>query len=106
MRPKFLNKNDKIYLVAPSFGAATEPYNERLMVAIKNLKKSGFDIIEGANIYLAKGVVSSNTPILRAKEIHDAFLSDSTVVYSVGARGSRCRWARRGRRRGRSAPAC
>ena len=84
MKPKYLEKNDKIYLVAPSFGAATEPYIERLKVAIKNLKKSGFNIIEGANIHLAKGVVSSNTPILRAKEIHDAFLSDSSVVYSVG----------------------
>ena len=84
MKPKFLNNNDKLYLVAPSFGATTSPYKERLKEAIKVLKREGYIVYEGANIFKALGVVSSNTPEKRAKEIHDAFLSDSTAVLSVG----------------------
>ena len=84
MKPEFIKKNDKISLVAPSFGCTTSPYKERLKVAIKNLKNIGFIVDEGKNIRLAKGVVSSNTPKLRAKEIMDAYLSDSKAIMSVG----------------------
>ena len=84
MKPNFINKNDKISLVAPSFGCTTSPYKERLDIAIKNLRKTGYIIDEGKNIYLAKGIVSSNTPILRAKEIMDAYKSDSKAIISVG----------------------
>ena len=84
MRPNFITKKDIIYLVAPSFGATISPYKERLAVAIKTLKKEGFKVKEGKNIFLGKGIVSSNTPEARAKEIHQAFESKADLVLSVG----------------------
>ena len=79
--PEFIKKNDKISLVAPSFGCTTSPYKERLKVAIKNLKNIGFVVDEGKNIRLAKGVVSSNTPKLRAKEIIGLIRSLCDLLY-------------------------
>ncbi len=84
MKPDFLKKNDTVYLVAPSFGSATSPYKERLEISIDNLKKYGFKVIEGENIFLDNGIVASNTPEKRAKEIHDAYLSNAKAVLSVG----------------------
>ena len=84
MKPKFLKDNDNIYLVAPSFGCTTSPYLERLKVAKDNLIDLGFTVTEGKNVYKAKGIASSNTPKLRAKEIMDAFKSDASAVISVG----------------------
>lgn len=84
MKPDFLNKNDRLYLVAPSFGCTTKPYTTRIKKAIKVLTNEGYKITEGENIYQNVGVVASNTPEIRAREIHDAFKSDSKVVWSVG----------------------
>ena len=56
MKPKFLNENPKIYLVAPSFGCVTEPYQTRLKASIERLKMEGADIIEGENIWKALGL--------------------------------------------------
>lgn len=83
MIPKFLNENG-IYLVAPSFGCTTSPYKERLEKSIEALKKMNIKVIEGSNIFKALGKAASNTPINRAIEIHDAFLSNACVVWSVG----------------------
>lgn len=38
MNFKFLSSGDTIYLVAPSFGAASFPYKERLIKSIDFLK--------------------------------------------------------------------
>lgn len=84
MKPEFLKENPKIYLVAPSFGCTTKPYNERLLASIKKLESEGAKITIGDNVFKNEGKVASNTPILRAKEIHDAFQSDSDAVISVG----------------------
>ncbi len=84
MRPNFIQRKSVIYLVAPSFGCTISPYKERLKAAIKNLKNEGFKVKEGKNIFLDKGIVSSNTPKERAKEIMDAFESKADAVISVG----------------------
>ena len=84
VRPEFIEKKSVLYLVAPSFGCTTSPYKERLKEAIKTLKHEGYKIKEGKNIFQAKGIVSSNTPKERAKEIHDAFLSKADAIISVG----------------------
>ena len=73
-----------IYLVAPSFGCTTYPYDEKLKLAIKNLKKLGFNLILGENIFKSEGLASSNTSELRGKEINDAFRSNADYVLSVG----------------------
>lgn len=76
--------NKKIYFVAPSFGVTTSPYKERFKAALKNLKKLGYEYIIGDNVYKNLGIASSNTPILRAKEIMDAYNSDCDIIWSVG----------------------
>ena len=84
MKPDYLNKNDVIYLVAPSFGATTSPYKRRLIKSINNFKELGYEIIEGDNIFKALGYASSNTKELRGKEINDAFKSNAKAIISVG----------------------
>lgn len=88
---KYLKKGSKIYLVAPSFGCNTSPYDKRLKVAIKNLNKEGYKIIKGENIFLAKSNTRSNTPKLCAKEFNDAYLnSDADLILSVGGGETMC----------------
>jgi muramoyltetrapeptide carboxypeptidase len=82
--PEYLKKGSKIYLVAPSFGCAIEPYKTRLKESIRNLKELGYEIIEGKNIYLSEGEAASNTPQKRGEEIMDAFSSDADLILSVG----------------------
>ena len=84
MKPQFLTKNAKIFLVAPSFGCTTSPYKERLDKSIINLENYGFKIIKGENIYKDKKKAASNTPKKRAKEIMDSFNSDCDAIMSVG----------------------
>lgn len=81
----YLKPKGKISLVAPSFGCTTEPYKTRLEIAIKNLKKDGFTIIEGQNIFLSKAKARSNSPKECGKEFNKAYLEDdSSAVISVG----------------------
>lgn len=84
MKPQFLTKSSKIYLVAPSFGCTTSPYKERLDKSIINLESYGFKILKGDNIYKNKQSDASNTAKKRAKEIMDAFSSNCEAVMSVG----------------------
>ena len=82
--PQFLNKKENaISLIAPSFGCTTEPYASRLKMAIKHFTDLGFKITEGPNIYHTIGF-RSNTNLLCAKEFTDAYLSDSSLLLSVG----------------------
>ncbi len=76
--------NKKIYFVAPSFGVTTSPYKERFKQALKVIKSLGYEYIIGDNVYKNKGIASSNTPELRAKEIIDAYNSDCDIIWSVG----------------------
>lgn len=80
----FISKNQKITMIAPSFGVTTEPYLTRYTQAKKNLKRLGFQIEEGSCVNLAEGVVASSSPEKRAKEFMDAYESDSSLILSVG----------------------
>lgn len=84
MKPNFLSTNPKIYLVAPSFGCTTSPYQERLNESLKTFKKLNFNVILGDNCYKANGIASSNTPKLRALEFMEAYESDADAIMSVG----------------------
>lgn len=82
---KFLDENNnKIELIAPSFGCTLEPYKSRLDKAIMNLNNLGFEIIKGPNIYVNEIGYRSNTSLLCAKEFLDAYLSQSRFILSVG----------------------
>lgn len=83
-KPPFLVAGDTISLVAPSFGAASEPYITRTVASIARLQKEGFRIEVGPNVYRADGIASSASPEERAKEIMDAFASDASLILSVG----------------------
>lgn len=82
--PEYLKSGDKISLVAPSFGCTTNPYKDELVRAINNLKEYGFNIYEGENIYKNEGVLASASPKKRAKEFMEAYLSDASLILSVG----------------------
>ncbi len=82
--PVFLNKKDKITLVAPSFGCTFDPYLTRLNAAIKNLEEE-FIVERGPNIYKAEVIGRSNTKEKCAEEINAYFNdSDTKALMSVG----------------------
>lgn len=78
--PKFLN--DKLNLIAPSFGCTTEPYYSRLNMAIKHFNALGISCINGINIYASIGPSSASCKN-RAKEFVDAY-KDNNFILSVG----------------------
>lgn len=83
--PKNLEKGGRIGLVAPSFGCTTFPYKDLFENAIKYLESEGFEIVEGPNCRLNKGIGKSNTPEACAMELNDFMTSDkSDVVISCG----------------------
>ncbi len=84
MKPSYLNKTSKIYLIAPSFGCTTHPYVDRLPRAIERFKEKGHTVVVGPNCFLAKGQCASNTPLERAKEFMMAYESDADMIMSVG----------------------
>jgi muramoyltetrapeptide carboxypeptidase LdcA involved in peptidoglycan recycling len=78
--PKFLN--NKLYLIAPSFGCTTEPYKSRLEKAILNFKKENIDVIRGENITNTIGYRSASS-ISCAKEFTKAY-ENNNFIMSVG----------------------
>ena len=74
----------RIYFVAPSFGVNIKYYKTRFNKALENLKELGYECIIGDNVYKAEGIIASNTPALRGKEINDAYKSNSDIIWSVG----------------------
>lgn len=83
-KPANLKLNDKISTIAPSFGVTTEPYKTRYLASVKRMKKEGYLIEEGENVFKAEGVASSASPKERAQEFIKAYKSDSKVIISVG----------------------
>ena len=83
-KPANLKSNDKIAVIAPSFGVAEDPYKTRYLRSKKNFQNKGYEILEGQNVYLGLGVASSNSPQERAKEFMEAYQSDASTIISVG----------------------
>ncbi len=82
--PPYLQKGDLIDFVAPSFGVTTEPYATRMSTSLKVFSKLGFATHVFPNVYKNEGVIGSNTPESRGKEINEAFASSSKAIISVG----------------------
>lgn len=82
--PPFLKKGDLIDFVAPSFGVTTEPYATRMEASLRVFSKLGFLTHAFPNVYKNEGVIGSNTPESRGKEINEAFASPSKAIISVG----------------------
>jgi len=84
--PKSIKKGDKIGIIAPSFGAGSSPYKDRLERSVERLEQEGFGVVCGPNAYLSEGLGKSNTPQLCAKEIMD-FMTGGKVSAVISAGG-------------------
>ena len=60
--PKPLKKGDTIAIVAPSFGATTEPYNFRFNEAVRRFKERGYNVKIGECCYKSDGLGISTDP--------------------------------------------
>ena len=83
-QPEYLREGATLSLVAPSCGANAEPYRAKLKASIETLRRLGYKVVEGENIFLGEGVIASNTPEKRAKEFLSAYMRESDAVISVG----------------------
>jgi len=89
--PQNLNKGDNIGIIAPSFGAASSPYRERMERSLDNIRKEGFNIVCGPNTYLGEGLGKSNTPEACAAEIMDFFTErEVKAILSAGGGETMC----------------
>lgn len=84
MIPKFLDENSTISIVAPSFGCSNRKYKTRLKTSIENFKKEISNVNIGPNCFINKGVAASADPKERAREVMDAFTSNSDAIISAG----------------------
>lgn len=83
--PKFLEKQDTIGFVAPSFGCNIEPYKSAFANAQKKWKKMGFSLDIGPNCYKGEGVGISNTPKKCGQEIMTYFAKKNvSTILSCG----------------------
>jgi len=83
--PKFIKKGDTIAFIAPSFGAATEPYQKQVIYAKRRFNKMGYEVIYGKNAFLEELPYLSNTPELVAEEFNENYLdTNSQALISVG----------------------
>lgn len=80
--PKFLKAKDSVYLVSPSFGCSYEPYKSRLVKAIENLKKLGFNVCEGRYIFQNDSLLSTTKENICAEFIEAYKTAD--LLLSVG----------------------
>ncbi len=89
--PKFLPQNGKIGIIAPSFGASTEPYISRTLYAERYFENKGYRVIEGPNVHEDKGIGKSNTPEKCAAEFMDFYGNkDYDVLISAGGGETMC----------------
>ena len=83
--PRNLQKNETIGFVAPSFGAATEPYRSAFLNAEKTFRKMGYSLEEGPNVFSGSGIGISSTPEKCGAELNAMYLSKTNqALISVG----------------------
>ena len=84
-KPGYIQPGDTIGLVAPSFGAAIEPYITRLDAAIRKFEKRGYHVRIADSCYKSDGLGISTNPADAAKDVMDFYLDDGIdAVISVG----------------------
>ncbi len=83
--PDFLKNGDTIGLVAPSFGATTEPYSTRLQAAIRQFESRTFRVKAAPSCYKDDGLGISTDPKSAAEDLRAFYLDpDIDVLFSVG----------------------
>ena len=89
--PDFLNKNERIGFIAPSFGCSTLPYSLLFEKAKQRFTEWGYSIVEGPNCTASSGIGKSNAPQNCADEINDFFINDrSDIIISCGGGETMC----------------
>ena len=84
-RPDSIKKGDTIGVVAPSFGAATEPYSVLIDIAEDKIKERGYKIKEGKTARLGDGIGISTDPEVAAADLVDFYLRDDIdAIISAG----------------------
>lgn len=84
--PEYLSKGDTIGIVAPSFGATTEPYSTRLKAAIQNFEARGYKVKTAPSVYKDDGLGISTNPADAAKDVMD-FYADPEIRVLISAGG-------------------
>lgn len=83
--PHFLPENGSIGFIAPSFGAATEPYCSAFQNARRKFEALGYRTVTGPNAFAQNGIGISNTPEACAAEVNDFFTRENVdVLLSCG----------------------
>ena len=83
--PKPLKKGDTIAIVAPSFGATTEPYNVRFNEAVRRFKERGYNDKIGECCYKSDGLGISTDPKTAAAGLQKYYLDPKiNAVFSCG----------------------
>lgn len=89
--PKSIKSGDTIGIIAPSFGASSSPFKDRLDRSVECFKKVGYKVKLGPNAYLGEGLGKSNTPEKCAAEIMDFFTDPSVdAILSAGGGETMC----------------
>ncbi|RKM57279.1 LD-carboxypeptidase [Butyrivibrio sp. X503] len=84
-RPKSIAPGSVIGITAPSFGAATEPYSYLIDVAIENITRRGYKILEGKTARLGDGIGISTDPKVAACELTEFYKrGDIDAIISAG----------------------
>lgn len=83
--PSFLPDKGTIGFAAPSFGAAIEPYRSAFDAGKEKLRRLGFSIKDGPNVYASDGIGISNTPKKCGEELNELMTApDVDALISVG----------------------
>ena len=83
--PDFLRPNGTVGFVAPSFGAAEDPYKSAFLHAVKRLQSLGYRTAAGPNCFAAEGVGISSAPERCGAELNEMYLGNGAdVLLSVG----------------------
>ena len=83
--PPYIKPGNTIGIVAPSFGATTEPYTSRFNEAVRLFKERGYKLKIGATCHKSDGLGISTNPKDAAKELTDFYLDTSIdAIISCG----------------------
>ena len=83
--PDFLPENGTIGFVAPSFGAATEPYITRFESALQKFHAMGYKSIEAGHARASEGIGISGPPDVLGAELNGMYLnSGADALISIG----------------------
>ena len=83
--PEFLKDHETIGFLAPSYGAATEPYYSAFMNAKKIFAEKGFGIHCGPNVTRQDGIGISASPEECGRELTEMYCSkENQALISVG----------------------